>query len=119
MHHIYHTEGIVLGSRNYGEAGKCYHVFTRDFGLVFASAQGVRKLESKLRFVLQDYTYLKLDLVRGRDFWRITSVEKTGELEVLRSNVENLKIFAQVAKLLRRLLAGEDSNEALFIDLFR
>src|SRR3990167_4473229 len=30
MHHIYHTEGVILGSRNSGEAGKYYYIFTRD-----------------------------------------------------------------------------------------
>lgn len=116
MHHIYHTEGIILGSRNYGEAGKCYWVFTRDLGMIFASAQGVRKISSKLRFVLQDYAYIKLDLVRGRDFWRITSCTKTNELEEIRNKKENLKVFVQVARLLKRLLAGEEANEALFRD---
>ena len=48
MHHIYHTEGIILGSRNFGEAGKYYYLLTRDLGLVYASAQGVRKMSSKL-----------------------------------------------------------------------
>ena len=30
MHHIYHTEGIILGSKNFGEAGKYYSVLTDD-----------------------------------------------------------------------------------------
>ena len=55
MHHIYHTEGIILGSRNFGEAGKYYYIFTRDLGMITAGAQGVRKMSSKLRFVLQDF----------------------------------------------------------------
>ncbi len=57
MHHIYHTEGIILGSKNYGEAGKYYSIFTRDLGMIYASAQGVRKMSSKLRFILQDFAY--------------------------------------------------------------
>ena len=105
MHHIYHTEGIILGSGNFGETGKYYSVFTRDLGLVFASAQGVRKMSSKLRFVLQDFAYLKIDLVKGRDFWRITNVSKTNKLEKLQEP-EILKVFASISKLLKRLLAG-------------
>jgi len=116
MHHIYHTEGIILGSGNFGETGKYYSVFTRDLGLVFASAQGVRKMSSKLRFVLQDFAYLKIDLVKGRDFWRITNVSKTNKLEKLQEP-EILKVFASISKLLKRLLAGEDPNEILFADL--
>ena len=119
MHHIYHTEGIILGSRDYGEAGKYYHIFTRDLGMIFASAQGVRKISSKLRFVLQDFSYIKLDLVRGKDFWRLTSSLKTNKLEKIGKNSETLRIFVNIGRLLQRLLAGEESNEELFSDLLK
>jgi DNA repair protein RecO len=117
MHHIYHTEGIILGSKNYGEAGKYYSIFTRDLGMVYASAQGVRKVSSKLRFVLQDFAYLNVDLVRGKDFWRVTSVSKTNGLGEITKRPETLSIFKNIARLLKRLLAGEDANVALFADV--
>ena len=118
MHHIYHTQGIVLSSRNFGETGKTYTIFTRDLGMVYATAQGVRKMSSKLRFVLQDFAYLKIDLVKGKDFWRITSVSRTDELEKL-SRPETFPIFANIARLLKRLLSGEEANEELFNDLLQ
>ncbi len=116
MHHIYHTEGIILDSVNFGETGKYYSVFTRDFGMIYASARGVRKMSSKLRFVLQDFAYLKIDLVKGRDFWRITNASKTNRLERL-FKPEVFPVFVNISKLLKRLLAGEDSNRNLFVDL--
>ena len=117
MHHIYHTEGLILGSKNYGEAGKYYSIFTRDLGMIYASAQGVRKISSKLRFVLQDFSYIKVDLVRGKDFWRLTSASKTNQLESILQKPETLKVFANIARLLKRLLAGEDANQDLFRDV--
>ena len=116
MHHIYHTEGIILSSKNFGEASKYYSIFTRDLGMISASAQGIRKISSKLRFVIQDFTYIKIDLVKGKDFWRITNASKTNKLERL-FKPEILKIFVNISKLLKRLLAGEESNKTLFIDL--
>lgn len=117
MHHIYHTEGIILGSKNYGEAGKYYSIFTRDLGMVYASAQGVRKMSSKLRFILQDFSYLKIDLVQGKDFWRVISASKTNKLEQLSRNSQTLKIFFNITNLLKRLLTGVEKNELLFSDL--
>ncbi len=117
MHHIYHTEGIILWSKNHGEAGKYYSIFTRDLGLVYASAQGVRKMSSKLRFVLQDFAYIKLDLVQGKDFWRVTSAGKTNSLQIICKNRGTFHVFSNIAKLLRRLLAGVEKNESLFADL--
>lgn len=116
MHHIYHTEGIILSSRNFGEAGRYYSIFTRDLGMISASAQGVRKMSSKLRFVLQDFAYLKIDLVKGKDFWRVTNASKTNKLENL-FRPEVFEVFAKVTKLLKRLLQGEDPNPELFADL--
>ncbi len=117
MHHIYHTEGIILSSKNYGEAGKYYSILTRDLGLVNASAQGVRKISSKLRFILQDFSYIKVDLIRGKDFWRVTSASKTNELEDISKNPISFEIFSNISRLLKRLLAGEYPNEILFDDL--
>ncbi|KKT01054.1 MAG: repair protein RecO protein [Candidatus Nomurabacteria bacterium GW2011_GWF2_43_8] len=117
MHHIYHTEGIILGSKNFGEAGKYYSVFTRDLGLIYASAQGVRKMSSKLRFILQDFAYVKIDLVQGKDFWRVTSASKTGKLGGISKNPGTFAVVSNIANLLKRLLAGVEKNEALFADL--
>ena len=117
MHHIYHTEGIILGSKNYGEAGKYYSVFTRDLGMVYASAQGVRKMSSKLRFILQDFACVKIDLVQGRDFWRVTSASKLSILERLPKNRGTFEVVSNIANLLKRLLAGTLPNEALYTDL--
>ena len=119
MHHIYHTEGIILGSRNHGEAGKYYYIFTRELGMIYATAQGVRKMSSKLRFVLQDFAYVNVDLVQGKDIWRVTSASKTNQLEKITKQPEALKVFGNIARLLKRLLAGVEPNEALFMDLLR
>jgi DNA repair protein RecO (recombination protein O) len=117
MHHIYHTEGIILGNKDYGEAGKYYSIFTKDLGMIYASAQGVRKMSSKLRFILQDFAYLKIDFVQGKDFWRITSASKTNTLEEISKNKTTLQVFFNIANLLKRLLAGAEANQTLFEDL--
>jgi len=117
VHHIYHTEGIILGSKNFSETGKYYSIFTRDLGMIYASAQGVRKISSKLRFVLQDFAYIKIDLVQGKDFWRVTSASKTNALEQLSKKSETFEVVSNIAKLLKRLLTGVEKNEALFADL--
>lgn len=117
MYHIHHTEGIILGSKNFGEAGRYYFIFTRDLGMIYASAQGVRKMSSKLRYILQDFSYIKIDLVKGKDFWRVASASKTNNLEQLIKRKDTFEIFSNVAHLLKRLLAGEYPNKALFTDL--
>jgi recombinational DNA repair protein (RecF pathway) len=85
--------------------------------MIYASAQGVRKMSSKLRFILQDFAYVKIDLVQGKDFWRVTSASKTNRLEGVLKNYGTYGVFSNIAKLLKRLLAGVEKNETLFDDL--
>ena len=66
---------------------------------------------------MQDFAYVKIDLVQGKDFWRITSASKTNKLEQLSKNSGTFEVVSNIAKLLKRLLAGVEPNQALFSDL--
>ncbi|MEI6528495.1 MAG: DNA repair protein RecO [bacterium] len=117
-HTIYTTEAIVLKSLTQGEANKYYYLFTRDFGLIKATAQGVRYLKSKLRYSLQDFAYLSVSVVRGRDIWRITSADKKKDLKILMGDKsEKFLIITRIFSLLLRLLHGEEKNEIILENL--
>lgn len=115
MHYIYHTSGFILGSSASGEANRSFRVFTKDLGLIKASAQGVRYLKSKLRYSLHDFSFCELSLVRGKEFWRVTGASKNIDIyEALSGDREMLAVFARVFALLDRLLSGEEKNTSLF-----
>jgi len=119
MHHIYHTHGFILGSRNIGEANKMLSIYTREMGLIKTTVQGVRLHKSKLRFSLQDFSYTKIDLVRGRDIWRITSASNMNSFPYARTNKGSLLLIARISKLLERLCVGESPNEDIFNDFIQ
>ena len=108
-----------MDSANREEADKLFSIFTRDLGMIYATAQGIRKMSSKLRFVLQDFAYLKIDLVAGKNIFRVTSASKTNVLEKITKTPETFRVFANIARLLKRLLAGVEPNEALFADVLK
>lgn len=114
MYHIHHTRGLILSSVPIGEANKFYRIFTKDAGLVGATAQAVREAKSKLRYTLQDFSWVDLDLVRGKDVWRITSAI---EAESGTRSVECRDLFARVCALVSRLLHGEGRHDDLFAEL--
>ncbi len=87
--------------------------------MITASTQGVRKMSSKLRFVLQDFAYVKMDIVAGKNIFRLTSASKTNLLEDITKERETFAVFANIARLLKRLLAGVEVNETLFTDLLQ
>jgi DNA repair protein RecO (recombination protein O) len=119
MHHIYHTHGFILSSRNRGEANKMLTIYTREMGLVHAAAQGIRLHKSKLRFTLQDFSYVNVDLVRGKEIWRVTSAKHISSFPFARSNTPSLILITRVSKLLERLCTGESPSESIFDDFIQ
>lgn len=119
MHHIHHTHGFVLSSRNMGEANKMLTIYTREMGLVKAVAQGIRLNKSKLRFTLQDFSYVNVDLVRGKEMWRVTSAKHITSFPLARVSYLSLLLIMRVSKLLERLCNGEGPSENIFDDFIQ
>lgn len=119
MHHIYHTHGFILSSRNRGEANKMLTIYTREMGLIRAVAQGVRLHKSKLRFTLQDLSYVNVDLVRGKEIWRVTSAKHISSFPIARSINPSLVLMMKVGGLLERLCDGESPNVNIFDDFIQ
>ncbi len=119
MHHIYHTHGFVLSSKNKGEANKMLTVYTREMGLVRAMVQGIRLHKSKLRFALQDFSYAKIDFVRGKEIWRITSARNINTFPLAKASRESLFLIGRISSLIERLCDGEESNIKIFDDFIQ
>ncbi len=117
MYHIYHTRGLILSSSPIGESNRFYKIFTEELGLVGASAQSVREEKSKLRYILQDFSWVTLDLVRGKEVWRITSAVEGRNLSVIKGDSARLKLFIRMCSLVLRLVHGEGREDNLFHDL--
>ena len=120
-HSIHTTHGLIVASRQYHEAGKVLSIFTRELGLVFAIAEGIRLEKSKLRAFIQDYSFGIFSLVRGKELWRLTSAQElpavqehsvASEGEVSRMN----DFFARVSLLLKRFVPTQEPHPELFIE---
>lgn len=113
-HHIYQTKAFIIDSVDVGEANKLLTIFTADLGLIYVSAQGVRIMKSKLRPSIQDLSYSKIALVRGKEYWRLTSAEKLISLYDKRVHLAVRKLIAQSLQFVKRLTAGESKHDELF-----
>lgn len=118
-HHIYHTRGIILSSSATGESNRFYKIFTEELGLIGAHAQSVRIEKSKLRFVLQDFSVVTLDLVRGKEMWRIVSAGASKPLDDIKKSPAQLTLLARYFTFLARLLQGEGRDQELFDEILR
>ncbi|MEI7719635.1 MAG: recombination protein O N-terminal domain-containing protein [bacterium] len=131
MHKIFVTEGLVLVKRGAGEANTTVALFTKELGLIRASARSARLAKSKLRYGLETLTQARFSLVRGRYEWKLVGVEGPERaLLVLPKNSENAETegaeqgsfthtqrrasLARITKLLLRLIHGEESVPELY-----
>lgn len=112
-HHIYHTRGFILRIANSGEADRTIYVFTEHLGLLSVRARAARKTSSKLRYSLQQYSLVRIALVRGKNIWRLTDAEELGFFSAI-GNAAKLKLTAAMLSLADRLVHGEGENAALF-----
>lgn len=111
----YETEGLIIGYRNLGEANRLYQVLTRDFGLINILAQSVRRGRSKLRSHLKNFSFTRLVLVRGREFWRVVGVDDP-DLPIINSKIA-LLFLKKISLVLQRLIHGEEANPFIYQDL--
>ncbi|MCK5027896.1 MAG: DNA repair protein RecO [Candidatus Pacebacteria bacterium] len=115
-YHIYRTEGFVLSGTDAGESNRFYHIYTEEFGLIGVWGQGVRKLESKLRFNLQDFSHVRVHLVCGKNMWKLTDVDRIGSFQKLLASEEKRLLVGRLVSLMKRLL--EEGSDPVLYDFF-
>lgn len=117
-YHKHHTKGIVLGGVAIKEGDRLLYIFTRDFGLIRASARSVRTERSKLRPQLQDFTLGTVSLVRGKELWRVASMSGSASFyHALKNRPAARAVLFRLSALVKRLLPGEEKNTDVY-DVF-
>jgi DNA repair protein RecO len=115
---IYTTKAIVLAAADRGEANRTVTLLTADLGLIRATVQSVREVKSKHRYGLQLFSYSDVSLVLGKGGWRVTGVMPIESYGLELSQVQQLyAVYVRAASLVKRLVAGEESNPLLFREM--
>lgn len=119
MYTIHQSKALILDSLDTGEKNRFFWLFTRDFGLIHASAQSVRSSSSKLNAHLQTYGVSIVEFVRGKELWRITNALPISEEEYSFSLLtkKSQEVIARICLLLRRLYVGEEAHPELFDEI--
>lgn len=117
MHTIHHTDAFILKVVPSGEANARAWLFTRSLGLVVATVQGVRKSGSKLSMQLSEYSFATVDLVRGKDVWRLVSITHTSNPFLIKAESSRYVLgrsFVRTLAAVERFCQGEEAHEELF-----
>lgn len=112
-YHIYTTEGIILKRNTSAEADIVLHILTKDLGLVIASAKSARLSVSKLRGSLQEYSNIRVSIIKGKSGWKVTNVGE-GTNFFFSLPIYSRKLLAQVSLILLKMIVGEYPQKDIY-----
>lgn len=110
----YTTEALVCGTWTKNTSDKSYLLFTKEAGMLYADARSVREEKSKQRYALQDFSHIRVSLVKGKQTWRIGSVESVTNHYRQADTKEARGSVVTLYRFLRRFYKGEDASPELF-----
>ncbi len=114
-HAVYQTQAVVLRSKNMRESNKILTLYTQSFGLIYATLQSVREGKSKMKYHTQLHSLIIVDLVRGRDIWRIVGVhEQYSSFSFL--GTPWYSMIDRISSITLRLCKGEEPEPQLWRD---
>lgn len=113
MHKLFVSEGIVLGKRGAGEANTLVAILTHEYGLLRASARAARREDSKLRYGLESLSSGTFSFIRGKHEWKLTGMQHVSH-KLIAKNTKGRQAAGRVARLLLRLIHGEEHSSALY-----
>lgn len=113
---MYITEALVCASKSSNTSDRSYLLFTKDAGMLWASAKSVREERSKHRYALQDFSIVRVSLVRGKSGWRVTGSEAIRNLYFEAQSRETRTLVRNVLRFLKRLLHGESPVPQVYED---
>lgn len=117
MIRCYKTQAIILGRRNSGEADKLLTVFSREFGKKQLLAKGIRRVASRRAPYLEPFSYVIMQVYKGRSIDIVTEVESIQTFELLRKRLERIGFGFIALELTERLTAEHQESEIVFTAL--
>lgn len=112
-YHIYTTDGIILKRTTFGEANVLLYILTSDLGLIIASARSARLAVSKLRPALQEYAFVSISCIKGKNGWKVTNVVEMSNFYFGSKDYQS-RIFSQISSVLLKMIPGESPQKEIF-----
>lgn len=112
----YTTDALVCGNKDSYTSDRSYLLFTRTLGMLWARARSVREERSKQRYALQDFSIVRVSLVKGKIAWRIGSVEAISNPFMECQKRSSRTGVVETVRLLRRFVQGEEPCASIYED---
>jgi len=83
--------------------------------MLYADARSVREERSRQRYALQDFSLVRVSLVKGKRSWKIGSIEAKYNYYYQAANKEARGSVVALCRFLRRFVKGEEPLPELFV----
>jgi len=110
----YTTNALVCGTFDRNTADRSYLLFTREAGMLYADARSAREERSRQRYSLQDFTLVRVSLVKGKGGWKVGSIQALQNFYHEAVDQAARGSVVSVFRLLRRFFKGEEPAPELF-----
>jgi DNA repair protein RecO (recombination protein O) len=107
----YQTEGIIVESREAGEADRNITLYSKDYGTVSLHGKSVRLEKSKLRGALNIFQRVRVVFVIGKDRYRLTDVEVIERFELIEQELWRFRVATLVARVIKEVASGEEGDD--------
>lgn len=111
---LYKAEGIVLRTRNLGEADRVITLYTREVGKVEGVARGSRRTRSRLIGGTQLFTHGQYMLYSGRSLDTVSQADIKRSFSGLREDLIKMAYASYLAELLDVTVEPGEPSEDLF-----
>lgn len=108
------AEGLVLRTRDLGEADKIVVMYTRERGKLSGVARGSRRARSRLLAVSQLFVHGRFLLYEGRGLHSISQAELVNSFRPLREDLDRVAYASYFAELVDALVDDDEPNSDLF-----
>lgn len=110
----YTTEALVCGVSNRNTADCSFRLFTREAGMLWAEARSIREERSRQRYAMQNFSRSRVTLIRGKQSWKIGSVEPLVNYYHIAHDKEARGSVVAIFRFLQRFVHGEHGDKELF-----
>ncbi len=93
------TQGIILKQRNIGENDRIVTILTSDFGIIEATARGVKSTRSSLSAACQILSYSDICLYKGKGNYIVNSAETINSFYSLRLDIQKIALAGYFCEL--------------------
>ncbi|NLW56767.1 MAG: DNA repair protein RecO [Firmicutes bacterium] len=111
---VFHSEGIVLRSRIFGEADKILTILTKDNGKIEAVARGARRPRNRLVGASQQFSYLRVLIFEGKSIAQLSQAEIIRSFSTLRDDLVKMAYAAWWSELIDVFLPLAEVNPGVF-----